>query len=136
MAKKEKVEVKTKELFYRGVKLDELKKLSAREIAKYLPARARRSVLRKFDVIEKFVKRCEKSIAEKKKIRTHLRDMVIMPQLVDMTIAVHGGKSFNDVLITHEMIGHRLGEFALTRKKVVHGEAGLGATKSSRAEKK
>lgn len=128
--------LKSKEVFYRGKNLDELKKLDVREVAKFLPARSRRSVLRSFQQIEQFVKRCETSFATKKKIRTHLRDIIIMPRLVGMQIAIHNGKSFNDVLITHRMIGHRLGEFSLTRVRVSHGEAGAGATKSSATEKK
>lgn len=128
--------VKIKEVVYRGKPLEELKKLSIREVARYLPSRSRRSVLRNFDAIEKFVQRCERAVSEKKKIRTHLRDMVITPRLVGMTISVYNGKSFQEVNILPQMIGHRLGEFALTRAKVVHGEAGIGATKSSKAEKK
>lgn len=128
--------VKSKEMLYRGQTLEHLKTLDVREFAKYLPSRSRRSVLRKFDVVEKFVKLCEKNNANKKKIKTHMRDIVIVPRLVGMTIAVHSGKSFEDVRITHEMLGHRLGEFTMTRKKVSHGEAGIGSTKSSKAQKK
>lgn len=132
----EEVIIRSKELFYRGKNLDELKNMDVREVAKYLPSRSRRSVLRNFDKIEKFVKRCETQIAQKKKIKTHLRDMVVVPRMVGMTIAVHSGKAFKEVKIVHQMIGHRLGEFALTREKVSHGSPGIGATKSSAAEKK
>lgn len=128
--------MKSKDVFYRGINVEELKKLDVREVAKYLPSRSRRSVLRKFDVIEKFVKRCETSVSQKKKIRTHLRDIVIVPKLVGMVISIHSGKAFNDVTITADMIGHRLGEFSLTRKKVQHGAAGIGSTKGSKALKK
>jgi small subunit ribosomal protein S19 len=127
---------KNKEQVFRGIKLEDLKLLDVRESAKYLKSRARRAVLRNFNSIEQFVKRCETLISEKKKIRTHLRDIVIVPKMVGMNIQVHNGKSFNDVLITLEMIGHRLGEFSLTRGRVNHGEAGIGATKSSKALKK
>ncbi|MCU0641962.1 MAG: ribosomal protein S19 family protein [archaeon] len=123
--------VRSKELFYRGKNVEELKNLDVRECAKYLPSRSRRSVLRNFQVIEKFVKRCERALSERKKIRTHLRDIVIVPRLVGMVIGVHNGKDFEDVHVNHKMIGHRLGEFALTRKKVSHGEPGIGSTKSS-----
>jgi len=126
----------TREVIYRGKSIDELKALDVRESAKFLPSRARRSVLRNFDVIEKFIKRSERYIAKKKKVKTHLRDLIIVPKLVGLTIAVHSGRNFQDVLITHEMIGHRLGEFVLTRQRVNHSAAGIGATKSSRAQKK
>jgi small subunit ribosomal protein S19 len=132
----EEVIVRSKEKKYRGKSLDELKTLEVRESAKFLPARERRSVLRHFDVVEKFVKSAEKKIEKKKRIRTHNRDLVIVPKLVGMTIGVHNGKIFQDVSITIEMVGHRLGEFALTRTRVKHSGAGLGATKGSRAKKK
>lgn len=137
MTKQEQVdEVRKRDLFYRGKNIEELKTLDVREVAKYLDARGRRSVLRNFDKIEKFIKRSEKKIAKKKKIKTHFRDLVIIPQFVGLTISVHNGKEFQDLTITNEMIGHRLGEFALTRQKVAHSAAGIGATKSSKAQKK
>ena len=127
---------KAKEQHYRGQKLEYLKTLDVREVAKFLKSRSRRAVLRNFDKIEKFVKRCEANLSQKKKIRTHLRDIVIVPKMVGWTISVHNGKLFNDVLILTDMIGHRLGEFSLTRSRVNHGEAGIGATKSSKSIKK
>lgn len=129
-------EIKGKEIKYRGKSLEELKSLDVRESAKYLNSRSRRTILRNFDVIERFLKRCDKKIANNKKIKTHQRGLVIVPKLVGLTIAVHNGKTFRDIPITHEMIGHRLGEFSPTRTKVNHGSAGVGATKGSRAQKK
>ena len=136
MAKSKPPIAKAKEAFYRGQKIEDLKKLPVRESAKLMPARSRRSVLRNFDIIEKFVKRCEIKKAKNKKIRTHKRDIVIVPQLIGLTIGIYNGKNFQDVEILSEMIGHRLGEFSPTRTKVNHGTAGIGATKSSRALKK
>ena len=137
MPKQEQVEeVKKRDFFYRGKPLEELKSMDVREVAKYVDARARRTVLRNFDKIQKFMKRCDKKISRKKKIETHSRDLVIMPQMVGLVISVHNGKTFQDISITADMIGHRLGEFALTRGKVTHSAAGIGATKSSRAQKK
>ena len=133
---KEVVVIKSKEKRYRGQTLESLKSLDVRESAKFLPARSRRSILRNFDVIEKFIKSCEKRIGKKKKIRTHRRDLVIVPRLVGMTIGIHNGRNFQDVPITIEMIGHRLGEFALTRERVKHSAAGVGATRGSKAIKK
>jgi small subunit ribosomal protein S19 len=134
--RKEKHEVKKREQIYRGKSLEELRAMDVRESAKFLKARSRRSVLRNFDVIESFIKRCDAKILKKKRIRTHQRDIVIVPRLVGFTIGVHNGKDFNEVPITVEMIGHRLGEFSPTRVRVNHGSAGIGATKSSRAMKK
>jgi len=128
--------VRSKEAFYRGQKLEDLKNLDVREFAKYLPSRSRRSVLRNFQFVEDFIKRCEFSQSKNKKIRTHLRDIVIVPKLVGMNIGIYNGKTFNDVNISHKMLGHRLGEFASTRVRVVHGAAGIGATKGTKTEKK
>jgi small subunit ribosomal protein S19 len=134
--KKKKIEVIKKDILYRGKDLDFLKALDVRESSKYMPARSRRTILRNFDVIERFIKRCEQKIAHNKKIKTHLRDIVIVPRLVGLNIGVHNGKIFQEVDIVPEMIGHRLGEFTQTRTKVNHGSAGIGATKSSRSQKK
>ncbi|MBS3091731.1 ribosomal protein S19 family protein [Candidatus Pacearchaeota archaeon] len=128
--------IRSKEQIYRGQTLEYLKGLDVRESAKFLPSRSRRYVLHNFDTVEKFIKNCEEKISRKKKIRTHLRDIVIVPKLVGLAIGVHNGRAFNEVRITAEMIGHRLGEFAITTAKVNHSEAGIGATKSSRALKK
>jgi len=121
----------TKEKLYRGKALEELVKLDTREFAKLLKSRQRRAVLRNFNVIENFVKRCLKEKSKNKTIKTHSRELVIVPQLVGLTISVHNGKEFFPVLIVESMLGHRLGEFAMTRRAVKHGAAGVGATKSS-----
>lgn len=134
--KKRREHISRKDILFRGKTLDELKTLDARESANLLKARSRRTVLRTFDQIDKFLKRCEKRIEKNKKIKTHLRDLVIVPKLVGKTIGIYNGKTFQDVTITIEMIGHRLGEFSQTRSRVNHGSAGIGATKSSRAQKK
>ncbi len=134
--RKIRAEVIKKDTLYRGKTIEYLKTLDVRESAKFLPSPSRRYLLRNFQTIEKFIKRCDKKLAQNKKIRTHLRDLVIVPKLIGLTISVYNGRNFQEIPITHEMIGHRLGEFALTRSKVSHGAAGLGATKSSRAQKK
>lgn len=136
MAAKQEVVRSSKEVFYRGKTLAEWRNLEVREFAKHLTARSRRSVLRHFDVVENFVKSCEEKVSRNKKIRTHQRDIVIVPKLVGMTIGIYNGKEFMDIPITLRMVGHRLGEFAPTRAKVTHGEAGIGATKGSKADKK
>ena len=125
--------IEKKEFTFRGKTLEELKKLDIREFSKYLKSRERRSVLRNFQTIEKFLKRCKKKIEKNKPIRTHLRDLVIVPQMVGLTIHVYNGKEFVPVKVTGEMLGHRLGEFALTRKQVKHSAPGVGATRSSAA---
>lgn len=120
-----------KQKLYRGKKIEELKKLDTREFAKLIKSRPRRTLLRNFNVIENFVKRSQEKIEKNKSVKTHNRSLVIVPALVGMTIGVYNGKEFVSVKIAEEMLGHRLGEFAPTRKSVKHGAAGVGATKSS-----
>ena len=122
-----------KQKFWKGMTIDQLVKYDIREFSKFLKSRQRRAIMRNFNVIEAFVKRCEKKVLRGKAIKTHSREMVIVPPMVNMTIAVHNGKEYFPVKITEEMIGHRLGEFSLTRKRVQHGAPGVGATKSSAA---
>ncbi|MCK5321074.1 ribosomal protein S19 family protein [Candidatus Pacearchaeota archaeon] len=127
---------KNKDRFYRGKNVVELKTFNTREFAKLVKARARRSLLRNYDVIEAFVKRCEEKTAKDKAIKTHNRALVIVPQLIGKTIGIYNGKEFIKVIITEEMLGHRLGEFSLTRKIAKHTKVGVGATKSTTSQAK
>lgn len=123
---------RAKEFRYRGYRLEELQKMSLEEFAKLLPARQRRSILRSFH--EENMKLIRKLMLSdgKKPIRTHRRDVIILPQFVGKRVAVHNGKDFIEFEIKPEMIGHYLGEFALTRKEVKHSGPGVGATRSSK----
>jgi len=119
---------------YRGKTIEELKKIGIREFAKYVNSRERRTLLRQSSLIERFIKKCKECLERGKPIKTHLRDIIIVPEMVGLTIQVHNGKSFVSVPISFEMLGHRLGEFAITTQKVQHGAPGIGATKSSAAQ--
>jgi small subunit ribosomal protein S19 len=116
---------------YRGVPIEDLKKLDIREFSKYLTARERRTINRSFQTIEMFIEKSKKDVAKNKIPKTHLREVPIVPVMVGWTIGIHNGKEFVQVKITEDMLGHRLGEFTLTRKQVKHGAAGIGATKGS-----
>lgn len=123
-----------KKFTFRGYSLEDLQKMSLMEFAKLLPARERRTIVRGLSPQhKKFLERIRKLKGKKsgKPIRTHLRDMVILPEMVGMKFAIHNGKEFSVVEIAPEMIGHRLGDFSLTRKRVVHSAPGVGATRSS-----
>ncbi len=136
---------------YRGKTLEELLNMPMDQLLELLPARARRSLLRESSP-EIQQRRIEMGIGEsprlkllrkimearelmrkgkRVRIRTHVRDMIILPIMVGMTIEVYNGKEFIPVKITPEMIGHYLGEFAPTTKIVKHGEPGLKATRST-----
>lgn len=65
-------------------------------------------------------------------VNTHLRDMIIVPEMIGTVVGVYNGKIFNQVEIKPEMVGYYLGEFSITYKPVKHGKPGIGATHSSR----
>merc|ERR1711935_714777 len=89
---------------------------------------------------ENFLKRLRKAkkaltgeIGEKPTcIKTHLRNVVVIPEMVGSVIGVYNGKVFNQIEIKPEMINHYIGEFSMTYKPVRHGRPGIGATHSSR----
>mgnify|MGYP000274207005 CR=1 FL=1 len=124
------------EFTYRGHTLEELQDLSLEEVAELLPARQRRSITRGLSVEKQKLLEEAREAGEEETandpIRTHLRDMPIVPEMVDVTFAVYTGQSFERVKVEPEMIGHYLGEFQLTRTSVEHGQAGIGATRSSK----
>ncbi|MCK9297725.1 30S ribosomal protein S19 [Methanoculleus sp. YWC-01] len=118
------------EFTYRGYTVADLQQMALSELLPLMPARARR----KFD--RGLSREHEKLLADLRsgdaKIRTHLRDMIVMPEMVGRTIEIHNGKEFQAVEIQPEAVFHYLGEFALTRRRVSHGSAGIGATRSSK----
>lgn len=124
-----------REFMYRGYTLEQLKAMSMDQFIKLLPGRQRRSLGKKgltpaqLKLLAKIRK--YKRLQVQKPIKTHARDMIILPEMVGLKIHVHNGKEFVPVEIVPEMIGHRLGEFAMTNKPVKHGRAGVGATRSS-----
>jgi len=133
----EKTTESTKKQFtYRGKTIDELKALDVREFSKLLKSRTRRMVLRQFNEINEFVNRSKVKISRKKTIKTHDRNLVVVPQMIGMRIHVYNGKDFVPVDVVGEMLGHRFGEFSITRSKVKHGEAGIGSTKGSKSQAK
>lgn len=128
-----------REFTYRGYTMQQLEKMSMDEIIKLLPSRQRRSLGQRGPTPQQTslltrVRKAKKQIKEghePKPIRTHARDAVIIPEMVGLTIRVHSGKEFTPIEIKPQMIGQRLGEYAITNKRVVHGKAGVGATRSS-----
>jgi small subunit ribosomal protein S19 len=127
----EKLTLKKKAFTYRGKTIEELKQLDIREFAKLLKSNERRTVLRQSDEIQKFILKCDKKTQKKRPIKTHSRYLIIVPQMVGLKILVYKGNNFVPVQIEGEMLGHRLGEFSVTRTKVKHGAAGVGATRGS-----
>lgn len=120
---------------YRGKSIDELLNMPMDEFIKLLPARQRRSLKRGFtDAQRRLLEKIRKYRKEgkiNKVIKTHVRDLVILPEMIGLKLAVYNGKEFVEFTVTPEMIGHYLGEYSITTKKVEHGEPGLKATRSS-----
>jgi len=124
------------EFTYRGHTVDELQEMSVDEVAELLPARQRRTIKRGLSVEHEKLLADARDAGEEETannpLRTHLRDTPILPEMIGLTFAVHNGQAFERVQVEPEMLGHYLGEFQLTRKDVEHGQAGIGATRSSK----
>ncbi|KAK9179771.1 hypothetical protein WN943_028976 [Citrus x changshan-huyou] len=143
-----------KKFSFRGVDLDALLDMSNDELVKLFSARARRRFQRGLKrkpmaLIKKLRKALGVSLSiqssghgrmkreappgeKPEPVRTHLRNMIIVPEMIGSIIGVYNGKTFNQVEIKPEMIGHYLAEFSISYKPVKHGRPGIGATHSSR----
>src|SRR4030043_1452431 len=126
-----------KEFSYRGHSLDSLLGMSMDEFINLLPSRQRRSLQRGLTpeqriLLEK-MRAAQEALKKGKEttVKTHVRDMLILPEMVGAKVHVHNGKEFVAIDIKAEMIGHYVGEFAITNKPVRHGTPGIGASRSS-----
>jgi small subunit ribosomal protein S19 len=122
-----------KEFTYRGLSVEQLKKMSIKEFAAIIPSRERRTLLRGQTEAEKSLLR---KLEKRTNVKTHAREMVVVPQMIGKTILVHSGKEYAPVAITEEMIGCRLGEFVLTRKMVKHASPGVAAAAKTKVSVK
>jgi len=123
-----------KQFEYRGIPLKELENMSLDKLFQLLPARQRRSLSRGItDLKRKLIGEIKLAKEGKLKnpIKTHARDLIILPNMVGATVSVYSGKEFRPVTISVEMIGHFLGEYVITNKRVSHGAPGVGASRSS-----
>ena len=128
-----------KKFMFRGMDLDKLLDLSHEELMNVVCARQRRrfsrGLKRKPMALIKRLRKAKKEAAPMEKpdlVKTHLRNMIVVPEMVGSMVGVYNGKEFNNVEIKPEMIGHYLGEFSITYHPVQHGRPGIGATHSSR----
>ena len=127
-----------KEFMYRGYTLEELQQMPLDNVIQLFPSRQRRSLKKGFlprqkkvlEKIRKLKKEGDKG-GRPNIIKTHCRDMIVLPEMVGITFGIYNGKEFNQVTILPEMIGCYFGEFALTNKRVIHGAPGVGASRSS-----
>jgi small subunit ribosomal protein S19 len=126
-----------KEFAYRGHSLNSITGMSMDEFINLLPARQRRSLQRGLTPEQRILLEKLRGVKEAQKqnkdatLKTHVRDLIILPEMVGAKINVHNGKEFVAVEIKPEMMGHYLGEFAVTNKPVRHGTPGIGASRSS-----
>ncbi|KAK2086021.1 ribosomal protein S15 [Saguinus oedipus] len=123
---------------YCSVDLDQLLNMSYEQLMQLYSARQRlrnQGLRRKQHLLLKCLRKAKKEVPPLEKpevVKTHLRDMIILPEMVGSMVGVYSGKTFSQVEIKPEMIGHYLGEFSITYKPVKHGQPGIGATHSSR----
>ncbi len=120
-----------------GMEVEKFAAVSAEDyINKYANSRSRRAYLHVSGnpSYKKLMLRIRKVRESKsaKVIKTHVREAVILPEWIGMKFGVHNGKEFFNVEILPPMVGHRLGEFAHTTKRVEHHGPGVGATRGSK----
>ena len=126
-----------KEFSYRGHSLASLTGMSMDEFINLLPSRQRRSLQRGLTTEQRILLEKLREAKESQKqgkevnLKTHVRDLIVLPEMVGVKIQIHNGKEFVAVEMKPEMIGHYLGEFAITNKPVRHGTPGIGASRSS-----
>lgn len=122
-----------RKFLFRGFEFDELEKIPLEEFINLLNARQKRTLKRGLtERQKKLLEKIRKYKGQDKLIRTKCRDMIILPEMVGAKIGIHDGKEYKSVMVVPEMVGHYLGEFALTRKRVMHSAPGFGATRSSK----
>ncbi len=122
-----------KEFLYRGNTMDELLAMSFEEVLELMPSRSRRTYLRGLNYEQQLLFDNLKAAEPGEVVRTHRRDLPIIPQFVGKTVSIYNGKEFKDVEIKPEMIGCFIGEFIMTRKTPQHSGPGVGATRSSKS---
>ena len=128
-----------KKFSYRGNDLKKLIDMNMDEMSQQLRSRQRRKLRRKMGT--KYARFINKLLEAKKHtaagdkpaaVKTHLRDCIVLPSMVQSVINIHKGNGYSNIEVKPEMIGYYLGEFAVTYKRVSHGKPGVVATHSSK----
>ena len=127
-----------REFKYKGYSGEQIRRLSIETLMPLLNSRQRRSLDRRLSTYmtdEKRKFREELKLSREGKLtsplKTHLRDMIILPDMIGLSVLVHNGKEFIPFTIRPEMVGHYLGEYSITNKRVQHGSPGVGSSRSS-----
>jgi len=118
-----------KKFDYHGIPLKELENMSLDKLFQLFTARARRSLTRgitdgKRKLIEEI--KSAKTGKNKNPIKTHLRDLIILPNMVGVQVNVFSGKEFVPITVTPEMIGHYLGEYVITKWNTASSQGSMG----------
>jgi len=121
-----------KVFYFHGKTWEQLKSMPFEEFMNLLPSRKRRSLKRGLNDSQKILLKTIRNAKPDKMIRTHVRSMIIVPEMVGKRFMIHDGKDWNIVDILPEMLGHYLGEFSLTRERVTHSGPGIGATRGTK----
>lgn len=116
----------------RGLQSEQLKGISFEEFSKLINSHERRSLKRMSMQMKNFLEHFRLNKKKNKVTRTHVRQMVIVPEMIDSHISVYDGHKFVELSISAEMLGRRLGEFVHTTKLVKHSGPGVGATRGSK----
>ncbi|MGI0134913.1 MAG: ribosomal protein S19 family protein [Candidatus Micrarchaeaceae archaeon] len=119
---------------FKGMVPSEADKIGMEQYVKLIKSRQRRSIKRNGYLYKKLVQKVEehKKKGIDKPIKTHIREAVILPSWIGMKFAVHTGTEFQTLEITANMLGHRLGEYAYSTKRVIHSAPGIRATRGSK----
>lgn len=113
-----------KKFSYRGVDAEQLLGMSTEEFKPLLHSRGRRKLSSELpETHKKFLAKLQKKKAEANGekpavVKTHLRNVLVIPEMIGSVVAVYNGKVFNVVDVRPEMLGHYLGEFSITYKPV------------------
>lgn len=122
-----------KKFLYHGKTAEELAAMPLDAFILTLPSNQRRTMKRQSPKIKQFLARIRKAKPANKMLKTQIREMPIVPDMLGMHIKVYNGKDYQDLLIQGEMLGHRLGEYSHTTKMVKHSGPGIGATRGSKS---
>ena len=121
------------------MEIEELVNLDSKNLIKAFGSRTRRRFSRGLQqkpitLIQKLrrAKNISKTNEKPQLILTHLRNMIIVPEMIGNLIGIYNGKTFTQIEIKPDMIGHYLGEFSITYKPIRHGRPGVGASNSSK----
>jgi small subunit ribosomal protein S19 len=119
---------------FRGKSQEELQKMSTNEFIKMVTSRQRRALKRMGMDYKALIAKVDeaRTSGSNKIIKTQVREAVILPSWLGLKFGVSDGKEFKELVITPQMLGHRLGEFSFTTKRVLHSAPGIRATRGSK----